>query len=117
MPRQVERGGERVADDAGDLRRRMQRERVAARLVFGQIRARLDRHRGVAAHPERGADPDRRCGERRIDVAALELSRDHHVGAGFVVQQRTAARGRGWIRNGGKRLEIDLDQSAASSAR
>ena len=60
MPGQVERLGQRVADDAGDLRRRVQRERVAARLVFGEARARLDRHRGLAAHAEAAADPHRR---------------------------------------------------------
>ena len=41
-----------VAHDAGHLRRRMQGQRVAARLVFGETGAWLDRHRALAMHAE-----------------------------------------------------------------
>ncbi len=56
------------------------------------------------------ADPDRRRRERRVDVAALELARHHHIGSGFVVQQRAGARGLDRIGDDGQRLEIDRDQ-------
>ena len=86
VARNVERRRQRIAHDAGHLRRRMQRQRVAARFVFGETGARLDRDRGLAVHAEAAFDPDRRRRECRLGVAALELAADKDIGAGLVVQ-------------------------------
>ncbi len=111
VARQVERLGQRIAHDAGNLRRGVEREGVAARLVFGEARARLDRDRGLAAHPEAGFDPHRRRLHHGVDVAALELAGDQHVGARLLVQERRPReRGLRRIDDGRQRLEIDGDE-------
>ena len=65
VARQVERLGQAVAQDAGNLRRRMQGELVAAGVVFGKAGARLDRRGGLAAHAKAAADRREGLGERR----------------------------------------------------
>ena len=49
---QVERSGQGIAQDAGDLRRRMQSQRIAPGVIFGKACARLDRHRCLTVHAE-----------------------------------------------------------------
>ncbi len=90
VPRNIERRRQRIADDAGHLRCRMQGQRVAARLVFGEAGARLDRDRALAMHAEPAFDPDRRRRKCRLRIAALELAADDDIGAGLVMQQRRA---------------------------
>ena len=90
VARNIERGRKRIADDAGHLRRRMQRQRIAARLVFGETGARLDRDRALAMHAEPAFDLDRHRGKCRVWIAAFELAADYDVCASLLVQQRRA---------------------------
>jgi len=111
VARHVERFRQRVADDPGNLRRRIKRQRILAGGVFGQIGAVLHGERRLAAHAKAAADPHRRSLHLGIDIAALELTRQQHVGAGAFVQQRRIRPDRGFrIDHDRQRLEIDLDQ-------
>ena len=85
MARNIERRRQRIAHDAGHLRCRMQRQRVTARFVFGEISARLDRHRGFAVHAEAAFDADRRRRKCGLGITALELAADNDIGAGLVM--------------------------------
>ena len=114
MARNIERRRQRIADDAGHLRCRMQRQRVAARFVFGEIGARLDRDRALAVHAEAAFDADRRRRKCGLGIAALELAADNDIGAGLVMQQRrTGAHRLFRIDHERQRFVIDGDRARA----
>src|SRR5437764_7926393 len=72
----IERGGERIAHDARYLRRRMQRKRAPAGIVFGETGAWLNPHRGLAVHAEASLDPHRPGRGRGSDGPTLQRAAD-----------------------------------------
>ena len=107
----IERRRQRIAHDARDLRRGMQRQRVAPRLVFGKARPGLDGDRRLAMHAEAAADAHRRGGKRLVRLAAFELPVHQHVGAGFFMQERhSGTHGLLRVNDGGQRFVVDNEE-------
>ena len=81
-------------------------------VAFRKTRSVLEGHRRLAVEPETPADPYRRYGHLRFDVAACKNSLRQHVRPGLLVQQRrilsNSALG---INHGFERIVGDLDPS------
>src|SRR6185437_11534756 len=107
----AERLGNRVADDTGNVRRRVKRDGVAALFVFRRIAPRLHRKRRLADHFKTSTYPDRSGLQIAGDVALPELARDQDVRARLFVQQRSVGSdGEFGANYRMKRLVVDLDQ-------
>jgi hypothetical protein len=73
-PRHVEDIGEKVANDARDLRRQGQSQRTTPTIVIRETGPILDGERRLTVEPETPADPHRSRRHFRSNIAARELA-------------------------------------------
>ena len=107
---QAEEIGQHRPHHVRHLRRDPHGERARRRIEIGDEAARLHRHAGVTAHPERA--PVRAMGTRagRVDVAGGELGRVDQVVGELVVDERRVGRQRSvGAQHGGQRIVASDD--------
>ena len=102
---------EHAAHEERHLRRRPDRDRSLGGVPVGDHAATLERRGVAAAEVEALAEDVRRCGERAVDVARLELDVREVVVAELLVQDRRSRRQcRLCVEHCRQRVVLDVDQ-------
>jgi hypothetical protein len=113
VSRHPEDVGQKIADDARDLRRQGQSQGPASLMVFGNARPVLDGNRRLAMKAKATADPNGGRSDFRCGITADKLAHCEHVGSRLLVQQRRIpAERRLGVGHGGEQFVGDLDPVA-----
>src|SRR5262249_38819908 len=110
MPRDVERGRERIAHNARNLRGRIKGQGGPPRVVFSEAGTRFDGAGGLSMHAKPGLRGLRWGSNPRIHSATLELPAQEYVRASLFMQEGRAGQGRLLrIDDRGERLKTNDD--------